>query len=235
MLALIHRIFISSILSLVLVSCGGGTTGTSPTVVKLSGTAQDQNGAGISNTSMTVSSAPSGEVLIASSTDSAGRFEMTLPSSETELDISVEGATPLIVERSISDSSAAFTSLKVDRASQSSLASQVEARIVGSSCRGITFTPLSVDATGVQGTPKGCEVDLEVATGQVNAAPSVVVTSGRCGSGTKRRDLTLANTSGHQALSIDIAPALSSTCEDLLIEVRANGAPAQAIQFEVTR
>ncbi len=236
MLAFVNRFLISTTLSLALVSCGGGTTGTSPTVVKFLGNAQDQNGAGISNTSMTVSSAPSGEILVASSTDGAGRFEMTLPSSETSLDLSVEGAMPLSIRRAISESSAAFASVEVESSDKrSSLASQVEARIVGSSCQQVLFTPLSVDAAAVVDVPPVCEVQVEISTNEVNPDPSVLVVSGQCTPGTNRSDLVAIETSGHETLSIDIAPALRSACEALLIEVRSNGDEARALQFELER
>jgi hypothetical protein len=236
MFAFVNRFLISTTLSLALVSCGGGTTGTSPTVVKLLGSAQDQNGSGISNTSMTVSSAPSGELLVASSTDDTGRFEMTLPSSETDLDVSVEGAAPLSIRRSISDSSAAFASVAVNSSNkQSSLASQVEARIVGSSCEQILFTPFSVDATAVADVPSVCEVRVEISTNEANAAPTAVAVSGVCAVGAKRSDLVVVETTGRETLSLDISPALRSSCEMLLIEVRSNGDETQAIQFELER
>jgi hypothetical protein len=221
MFALINRIVISTALSLALLACGS---------------AQDQNGASVSNTAMTVSSAPSGEILVASSTDSAGRFEMTLPSSETSLDISLEGTTPVAVQRSISESSAVFASVAVDSSSnQSSLASQVEARIVGSSCPDLTFTPLSVDATAVADVSSACEVQVEVSTSDVNTATSAVVVSGQCDSRASRSDFSIVEVSGHDTISVDIAPALRSNCEMLLIEVRSNGDRREAIQFELAR
>ncbi len=236
MLVLIKRILMPAALSLALLACGGGTTGTSPTVVKLSGTARDQNGAGISDTSMTVLSAPSGEVLVASSTDSVGSFDMTLPSSETTLDISLEGATPLAFRRSITESSAAFVSLAVDSSSKESfLASQVEARVVGSSCQNITSTPFSVDATAVADVQSTCEVQIQVSTGEVNTAASVVAVSGQCEPGGGRTDLAVTESNGQETVSIDIAPALRSNCATLLIEVRPSAEQVRGIQFELTR
>jgi hypothetical protein len=236
MLAFVDRFFLSATVVLALASCGGGTTGTSPTVVKFLGNAQDQDGAGISNTSMTVSSAPSGEILVASSTDGAGRFEMTLPSSETSLDLSVEGTTPLSIRRAIPESSAAFASVEVESSNKrSSLAAQVEARIVGSSCQEILFTPLSVDATAVVEVPSVCEVQVEISTNDVNVNPSLLVVSGQCAPGAARTDFVVIETTGRETRSIDIAEALKSDCDALLIEVRSNGSDARALQFEVER
>jgi hypothetical protein len=235
MLAVTSRTLLSGALAVVLISCGGGTTGTSPTVVKFLGAAQDASGAGVSNTSMTVSSSPSGEVLVAASTDGGGRFEMTLPASEVSVDVAVEGATPLTVQRSIGESSAVFAAVTINSTKQSSLASQVEARIVGSSCDGLSVTPLSVDAKAVATTQANCDVQIEVSTSAINSASSEVVVSGQCRPQGKRSEFVTVESSGRETVTVDIASALRSSCDALAIEVRSNGDDAQAIQFGLER
>jgi hypothetical protein len=90
-------------------------------------------------------------------------------------------------------------------------------------------------ATAVVDVPPVCEVQVEISTNEVNTNPSALVVSGQCAPGTNRSDLVAIETSGHETLSVDIAPALRSACEALLIEVRSNGDEARAIQFELEK
>jgi hypothetical protein len=78
-------------------------------------------------------------------------------------------------------------------------------------------------------------VQVEVSTSDVNTATSAVVVSGQCDSRASRSDFSIVEVSGHDTISVDIAPALRSNCEMLLIEVRSNGDRREAIQFELAR
>lgn len=109
----IRTLRIVNLLILVTVfGCGGGTTGTSSTgELNIQGRTQKISGAPIGGATMQVFSATSGDELLMSSTDANGKFNMTLPASEQELFIEIDGQRIPELRKHFSDSSVLVTSI----------------------------------------------------------------------------------------------------------------------------
>lgn len=98
------------LVTLLLSSCGGGTTGTSSTgELRLQGRAEKIQGSPLAGAEMVVFSADSGRELLGSRTDAQGNFTMALPASETGLVLEIEGETTPQLNRHFSDSSVLTT------------------------------------------------------------------------------------------------------------------------------
>lgn len=94
------RLLALTIIACLSASCGGGTTGTSPTdSVKFAGFAEQANGSRASFLSMTVSSGTSGAPLKDSGTNAQGDFAMVLPAQESSLVVDVVGIGSTTVQR----------------------------------------------------------------------------------------------------------------------------------------
>lgn len=94
------KFFALATIALGLISCGGGTTGTSSTdAVKFAGYAEQANGGRAPFLSMTVSSGTSGENLKDSGTNAQGDFAMVLPSTESSLVVDVAGVGSTTLQR----------------------------------------------------------------------------------------------------------------------------------------
>jgi hypothetical protein len=121
--SVISRCFLSLLIA-ALLGCGGGTTGTSSTgELKLIGEVRGPNDRSAANRSMIVYSGGelSQEELEVSATDSNGRFEMSLPGSESAVSIAVEGGARLNIRRRFSGSSI-VSALLADKADKNELA-----------------------------------------------------------------------------------------------------------------
>lgn len=94
------KLRLSVLVALTLASCGGGTTGTSPTDnLKFSGYAEQSDGSRAGGLSMTVRSGATNQDLKESGTDPQGDFEMRLPESESSLVVDVVGVGATTVRR----------------------------------------------------------------------------------------------------------------------------------------
>lgn len=103
-----------SLITAAILGCGGGTTGTSSTgELKLIGEARGPNDRPAAYRNMIVYSGGdlSQEELAVSATDSNGRFDMSLPGSESSVSVAVEGGARLNIRRKFSGSSVVSTLL----------------------------------------------------------------------------------------------------------------------------
>ncbi len=83
---------LSAVIFCFVVSCGGGTTGTSSTgELKMQGRAEKISGQPLSQAELVVFSTTSDKPLIASNTDLQGRFNLLLPGSEVGVTLELEG------------------------------------------------------------------------------------------------------------------------------------------------
>ncbi len=117
-------------LTIGLIGCGGGTTGTSSTEeLRVKGYAEAASGERLGNVPMVVRSGSGNQELLVSQTDQKGDFDMSLPGEEDSIVIEVGGKDSPEVRRNFSGSSVLSTVLAIDTAGAPSTSGTFEVQI----------------------------------------------------------------------------------------------------------
>ena len=127
-------------LTIGIVGCGGGTTGTSSTEeLRVKGYAEAASGERLGDVPMVVRSGSGDQELLVSQTDQKGDFDMSLPGEEDSIVIEVGGQDSPEVRRNFSGSSVLSTVLAVDTAGALSTSGIFEVQIDAASlCDSLT-------------------------------------------------------------------------------------------------
>lgn len=217
------------IAALVLGGCGGGTTGTSSTGgFQLVGVTEDVKRAPIPSTSMNVLSGSSNEVLLASQTDSTGRFSMELPSDESSLIVDIQGTRSAPLVRTLPGQTIVSTKLAQDSSGAVSFSETFEVQIDTSRLCPALETENNQLFQNTEPIPSECPVTLLVKT---NGAPM----SELRGLVRSQCDVRIAEASASNSgvITLDLAPVLSSQCGSIEIVVSRVSSSLQSAVFPV--
>jgi hypothetical protein len=221
-----------SIMTSVVASCGGGTTGTSSTdSVKFAGYAEQQDGNRAPFLSMTVSSGASGADLKNSGTDAAGDFAMVLPADERFLVVDVVGVGSTTVRRQQQGPGTLSTKLSVTATGGLASGLQFEAQVLAANlCPNLSANG---DELVVIGEDKvvPCPATFSIASRDLSLAGFTGAVVATCGAVAMTVNSAQAYTAGE--LTLDISPALSAGCRDIRVVISHPQAPGLESLFLV--
>jgi hypothetical protein len=224
---LLCRLFF--VVALVLAGCGGGTTGTSSTGgFQLVGVTEDAKRAPIPLTSMNVLSGSSNEVLLASQTDSTGRFSMELPGDETSLIVDIQGTRSATLVRTLPGQSIVSTKLAQASSGAVSFSETFEVQIDTNQLCPALETENNQLFQNAEPLPSECPVTLLVKT---NGTP-ISALRGLVRSGCNVR-IAESKVGNSGVITLDLAPVLSSQCGSIEIIVSRVNSPLQSAVFPV--
>jgi hypothetical protein len=229
-----QRMF-AAILGLVVpgvISCGGGTTGTSSTdTVKFLGIAEQADGRRAAFLKMTVRSGRTNESLEESGTDAKGDFVMTLPANESSLVVDVSGIGSTTVQRQRQGRGVLAAKLAVTRQGTLEAAQQYEVQIDEDSlCSRLASEGSELLVVG-QESDTPCGVTLSVKSQQLTPRlfrGSVVAV---CDGASVVLNSEVASDAGK--ISLDLQEAFDRDCRDIRLVVTSTEAAQLRATFPV--
>jgi hypothetical protein len=211
------RLVALTIIACISTSCGGGTTGTSPTdSVKFAGFAEQANGSRAPFLSMTVSSATSGEPIKESGTDAQGDFAMILPAQESSLVVDVVGVGSTQVQRQQQGSGTLSAKLS---ATEQGLESRIqfEAQLTEQGlCSDLSISGDELIISGDSANAP-CPVTISVASQDLSLTGFEGDVVGTC-VGTLST-LTSERAASDGTITLDMSAAIKSGCNELRIVI----------------
>ena len=225
------KLFALATIALGLVSCGGGTTGTSSTdSVKFAGYAEQANGGRAPFLSMTVSSGTSGEDLKDSGTNAQGDFAMVLPSRESSLVVDVVGLGSTTLRRQQEGPGTLSAKLSAsDEGLQSGL--QFEAQLSEQNlCPNLSVSGDELIVIGDDGQVP-CPATMAIASQELTLRDFQGSVVARC-AGVLNTG-TPARSSSDGKLTVDLSSALNGGCDEIRIVLSHPQAPGLESIFYV--
>lgn len=207
--------------SLVVLGCGGGTTGTSPSdTFKLVGGTENAQQNALPRTEMSVVSGTSDQILVESETDTNGAFAMELPAGEDSLIVDIQGVRSSPLERELLGPSIVSTILRQDQTGSLSFPQTFEAQIDTSNlCEALTSdgNTLYILSDRQGEFAESCTVRLRVRS---KGSTDLILKATLQSSCTDARQPVLANPD--DTISIDLSPIINSGCEEAEIVVSSD-------------
>lgn len=225
------KLRLSVLVALALASCGGGTTGTSPTDnLKFSGYAEQSDGSRAGGLSMTVRSGATNQDLKESGTDPQGDFEMRLPESESSLVVDVVGVGATTVRRLQQGAGTLAAKLS---AGQGGLGAdlQFEVQVDTSdlcpilSAQGDELLVTSGDLVS------SCPVSFSIASPRLLLGKFRGEVAGECNG--VQTAVTSAKATQAGKLTLDLSDALARGCKDVRIVISTSQAAGLVSEFFV--
>lgn len=215
---------ISLLVIVSLVSCGGGTTGTSSSdSVRFAGYAEGADGLRAANLSMSVASTATNENLADSGTNDAGDFSMELPAEVESFVVDVKGIGATTVSRQQRGEGTMTSKLAVSSTGALVAEDFFEVQVLTSSlCRSLTLSDNTLVVSGdVGGAP--CEITLQVASTALPVTSFRGNVEATCDA--SRVIVATANVSSQGAVTLDLNAAFSQGCSNINVLVGSLQAP----------
>ena len=229
---------------LMLFGCGGGTTGTSSTgELNLQGRVEQISDGPISGANMVVFSADTNVELIASRTDSEGRFNMALPGSEAAVVVELDGERLTPIQRKFSESSVLTTVIvKQSKPNNNPSIGEPSRRFFDvqytfelhiretSLCPALsTNNNVLYIEQEIETSP--CSIEIEAFSKELGNETFYAELIGICDGNT--RPISLTNASSTGSMIVDIADARKQGCSSLRISAYSVQASDTRIVFPI--
>jgi hypothetical protein len=224
--------FASILFMLIVIGCGGGTTGTSPTdSLKFSGVAEQSDGTRAGSLTMTVSSTSSDPVVVDSGTDARGEFSMDLPQSENTFVVDVAGVGSATLERNQNEDGTIAAKLSATQQGTLQISQMFEAQVFNrESCSSVWATGASIAIVGEVGQAP-CPVRILTASEELSVnrfeARLIATCAGTSGV------VASSSSSSSGVLDIDLNEAFSKGCVDISVVVTNPEAPELKSVFTI--
>jgi hypothetical protein len=207
-----------------LVSCGGGTTGTSSSdSVRFAGYAEGADGLRAANLSMSVVSTATSKTLAESGTNDTGDFSMELPAGVESFVVDVTGVGTTTISRQQRGEGTMTSKLSV--ASTGALVAEdlFEVQVLTSLlCGSLTLSENTLVVSGGVGEAP-CEVRLKVASRALPLTSFRGNVEATCDA--SRVVVSTANASAQGGMTLDLNAAFSLGCSDIKVAVGSLQAP----------
>ena len=215
-----------------LVSCGGGTTGTSSSdSVKFAGYAEGADGLRAANLSMSVVSTATNKNLADSGTNDTGDFSMELPAEVESFVVDVQGVGATTLLRQQRGEGTMTSKLSVTSTGALVAEDFFEVQVLASSlCASLTLSDTTLVVSGdLGGAP--CEVTLKVASRALPLTSFRGNVEATCNA--SRVVVSTANASTQGAITLDLNAAFARGCSDIKVSVGSLRAPDLQSTFPV--
>ena len=219
-------------LTIGIVGCGGGTTGTSSTdELRVKGYAEAASGERLGDVPMVVRSGVGDQELLASQTDQKGDFDMSLPGEEDSIVIEVGGKDSPEVRRNFSGSSVMSTVLAVDTAGAPSASETFEVQIDAASLCDSLISKGNTLYIIQEPVGQSCSISLATYSDQESLTPLRGEFIARCDGQPQTFATSLANQAGE--IRLDVPWSRVTGCESIEIVVFPSAQRSRTVSISV--
>ena len=219
-------------LTIGIVGCGGGTTGTSSTEeLRVKGYAEAASGERLGDVPMVVRSGSGDQELLVSQTDQKGDFDMSLPGEEDSIVIEVGGQDSPEVRRNFSGSSVLSTVLAVDTAGAPSTSGIFEVQIDAASlCDSLTAKGNTLYIIQ-EPVGQSCPISLSTHSDQQSLNPLRGEIIARCDGEPQTFASALTNQAGE--LRLDVPWSQVTGCDSIEVVVFPSAQRSRTVSISV--